>query len=303
MQLLESEIMQDIIRTAEKAAPTDAPVLILGENGTGKEVLAKHIHRMSSRSGNQFVCVDLGSLVPTLFESEMFGHMKGSFTGASEEREGRFMRARGGTLFLDELGNLHPQQQTKLLTAIEQGEVVPVGSSTPVKTDARIISATNRDIRSMVEEGMFREDLYYRLNTIVLELPPLRERREDIPRLVNHFIDIFSEKYKKKGLKPGRARLNELTEYHWPGNIRELRHMVERAVIMSEGGKFTGDSLIPASAGRSTPRQCRILSLEENEKNLIREALRHARGNMSLAARILGISRKTLYNKTARYGI
>lgn len=299
----ESAAMQNIMETAAKAAPTDAPVLILGENGTGKEVLARQIHNMSTRSGKVFTPVDLGSLAPTLFEPELFGYVKGAFTGAADDREGRLSMADGGTLFLDEIGNLQPEQQTKLLTALEQKEIVPVGSSHPVKIDTRVISATNSNLPEMVEKGKFREDLYYRLNTIVIKLPPLRERKEDIPLFAAYFTEMFAKKYKKKGVSISKPVLRKMVNYSWPGNIRELRHALERAVILSEGGKISDEFLFPQSIGITEEKECRIFSLEENEKNLIREALRHARGNVSMAAKMLGVSRKTLYNKTSRYDI
>ncbi len=299
----ESAAMQNIMETAAKAAPTDAPVLILGENGTGKEVLARQIHNMSNRSDKVFTPVDMGSLAPTLFEPELFGHVKGAFTGAAGDREGRLSMADGGTLFLDEIGNLQPEQQTKLLTALERKEIVPVGSPNPVKIDIRVISATNSNLPAMVETGIFREDLYYRLNTIVIELPPLRERKEDIPLFARYFTDMFAKKYKKHGISISKPALRKMINYSWPGNIRELRHALERAVILSEGGKVGDEFLFPQTKGITEEKECKILSLEENEKNLIREALRHARGNVSMAAKMLGVSRKTLYNKTSRYDI
>jgi two-component system response regulator HydG len=299
----ESDAMKEITAMISKIAATDASVLILGENGTGKEVVAREIHGLSVRCQEIFVKVDLGALPETLFESELFGHTKGAFTDARADRDGRFVIASGGTLFLDEIGNLPPALQGKLLSAIQNREVYPVGSSLPIPTDVRIISATNLPLQAMIEEKKFREDLFYRINAIQLEIPPLRERREDIPVLSRFFLEKYSRHYHKPGLKLQGKAMDRLIQHDWPGNIRELEHTIEKGVILSEEGKVHASHLFPVSSAVPYPKPDDPLNLEENEKRVIATALKQARGNVSAAAKLLGINRSTLYQKMKKYGL
>jgi DNA-binding NtrC family response regulator len=301
--------LQDSIR---RVAPTQANVLILGENGSGKEVVAREIYQLSSRADEVLITVDLGSVAETLFESELFGHKKGAFTGANTDRIGRFQAAHGGTLFLDEIGNLPLHLQGKLLSALEQRQVLPVGSNTPVPIDIRLICATNKPLRQMVRDGSFREDLLYRINTVELALRPLRERREDIPLLLEHFIAVYARKYSLPVKSIAPEVLAAVMAYPWPGNVRELRHAVERAMIMSHGDKLQANDLLPVNdsspvqavepvAGLAS--QSSELNLEHMEKNVIEAALRKHRGNISHAARELGITRTSLYRRMEKYGL
>jgi DNA-binding NtrC family response regulator len=290
-------------RTIEKVASTDASVLILGENGTGKEVVAREIHRQSLRKNEIFVKVDLGALPESLFESELFGHTKGAFTDAKEDRDGRFIIASGGTLFLDEIGNLPLSLQSKLLSAIQNREVFPVGSSTPTKTDVRIISATNMPLQEMIANKQFREDLFYRINAIQLEIPPLRKRTEDIPVLAHFFLGKYADHYGKEGLILNDRSIQKMKEYEWPGNIRELEHAVEKAVILSEGGSVSTDHLIPSGSGATADSPLETHNLDEHERKIIQSALRSVQGNVTAASRKLGINRSTLYMKMKKYGI
>jgi len=299
----QSPAMKTLNRLVKKVASTDASVLILGENGTGKEVIAREIHKQSLRSGEIFVKVDLGAIPETLFESELFGHRKGAFTDAKEDRDGRFVIASGGTLFLDEIGNLPPGLQQKLLSVIQNREVFPVGSSIPVPVDVRIISATNRPLAEMIQQGAFREDLLYRINAIQLEIPPLRDRKEDLPVLAQFFLRKYGMQYNKELMKLNDRAIRKLQEHHWPGNIRELEHAVEKAVILSDHDEIDPEHLFPA---RTTPIQEQALStlnLEEHEKMLVEKALRKHQGNVSAASKVLGINRSTLYQKMKKYGI
>ncbi len=296
--------MQALLKQVSKVAGTDANVLITGENGTGKELIAREIHRQSQRSGSVFVKVDMGAISSSLFESELFGHKKGAFTDAREDRPGRFEMAQKGTLFMDEVGNLPLELQSKLLSVLQNRQLIPVGSNKPMDLDIRLITATNMVLDRMVREGAFREDLLYRLNTINLHVPPLRERSGDIPELFRYFLGRFTDKYNKPGLVAGRDVLPALQEYHWPGNIRELEHAIEKAVIMSESDQISARDLLPqrvAGGGSDTPPQ--NLNLEKNEVFIIRKAIERCGGNLSQASRILGITRKTLYNKINKYGI
>jgi DNA-binding NtrC family response regulator len=299
----ESPAMIKILETIGKVANTDANILLLGENGTGKEVIAREIHNRSLRTDAIFMAVDLGALSPTLFESELFGHAKGAFTDAKEERLGRFEVANGGTLFLDEIGNLQPYQQAKLLTALQTKSITRVGSSSAITVDIRLICATNSNIPQMVQQGQFREDLFYRINTIQIEVPPLRSRKEDIVPLVNHFIGVNAKKYNKTGLKLSPSAQKKLQQYSWPGNVRQLEHAVEKAIILSCSSILTFEDFF----GEKLPNQNLVasttLNLEENEKRLILSAIEQNRGNLTKAAADLGVSRKTLYNKIERYGI
>lgn len=297
-----SEEMCRLRELVIKAAPTEANILITGENGTGKELLAREIHQRSCRASKRCLQVDMGSVTESLFESELFGHVKGSFTNAMTDRTGKIEEASGGTLFLDEIGNLPMHLQSKLLTALQSRRIVRVGSNRPVPVDIRLICATNRNLDAMVADGTFREDLLYRINTIHLHLPPLRERRDDIPilamRFINHFADIYNRDV--KGISPAAEQL--LYNYSWHGNIRELRHVIEKAVILSDSDMLTPD--VFSSLQRETvPVQSQPSTLEDMERVMIAEAIRLCNGNLSAASTRLGITRQTLYNKMKRYGL
>lgn len=296
-----SELMSRLMGTVDRVAATDANVLILGENGTGKELIAREIHKRSPRAGQIFVPVDMGSLTESLFESEMFGHVKGAFTDAREDRTGRFEAADEGTLFLDEIGNTPLSSQAKLLQVIQNRELMRVGDQQPVQVDIRLITATNQSLKQMVSEGRFREDLYYRLNTVAIELPPLRERGEDAELLARIFLDQFSLKYNKAGLQLNQKALQRIREYHWPGNVRELKHAMERAVILCDN-MFLGpeDLRIYAGQGYAVDPSYK---LEDVEHRTILTVLEKCRGNHSRAAEMLNISRTTLYAKLKKYGI
>lgn len=308
----ESPRMKELRRIVQKVARTDAGILITGENGTGKDMLAKEIHRMSKRSAESMVCVDVGSLPETLFESELFGHVKGAFTDARSDRAGKFEVASGGTLFLDEIGNLPLHLQTKLLTAIQTKSVTRVGSNTPVPVDIRLICATNRDLAQMVASGAFREDLYFRINTIHLTLPPLRERVEDIVPLAEIFLKKYAVKYGKDIDGISEDARKDLEGREWKGNIRELQHVVEKAVILSDSRILDSEDFFPDVRDRmdrgadvpvSSGVKGRVMTLDEMEKEMIKEALRQHDGNMSMVAQQLGITRQTLYNKLKKYGL
>jgi two-component system, NtrC family, response regulator HydG len=293
----------------EKVAETDASVLLLGENGTGKEVIAREIHRRSTRRDQVFISVDLSSLTPTLFESELFGHKKGAFTDARDNRIGRFESATGGTLFLDEIGNLAIPQQAKLLTALQSREVIPVGSNTPISFDVRLISATNAQLLQMSEQSEFRQDLLYRINTITLHVPPLRDRAEDIMILARHFFERYREQYARAHLQLSPDIESIIREYKWPGNVRELQHTMEKAVILCSGSVVTADDLNLSISGRTglvadrKSATAATKTLDEIEKEALLEALKHHSGNILHASKALGITRQTLYNKMKKYGI
>ncbi len=293
--------MQEVVTLLKRVAPTDANVLIRGENGTGKELIAQSLHRQSSRADKALVAVDLGAVAETLFESELFGHTKGAFTDAVRDRAGRFQAADGGTLFLDEIGNLSPPLQNKLLRALESREVIPVGSEQPVSVDVRLVCATNRPLEKMVADGTFREDLLYRVNTIEVTLPPLRERLEDLPALVEHFIQLSARKYRLAEKPLSNAGLNALRAHDWPGNIRELSHAVERALILSDGAKLGADDL---QLGKSrSDNGHATLDLEVTERNTVKLALEREDGNISRAAKALGITRAALYRRIEKHGL
>ncbi len=298
-----SVAMQNIFEIIEKVAKTDANMLILGENGTGKEVIAREVHRKSNRTNEVFVSVDMGALQENLFESELFGHVKGSFTDAKEDRAGRFEIASGGTLFLDEIGNLPMPLQAKLLTAIQNKEIYRIGSNKPIPVDIRLICATNKNPEEMIEKNLFREDLLYRINTININLPPLRERNEDIILLSNFFLKTYAEKYNKSNVKFHSSLLPKLKEHSWPGNVRELEHTIEKAVILCEGNIILNQHCWPESEIKPKNSVARSLNLDENEKVLIEKAIRKYKGNISSAAKELGINRSTLYKKMEKYGI
>ena len=295
-----SDAMEKLKENIRIIAPTDASVLILGENGTGKEMVARSIHRLSQREEGIFIGVDMGAIPETLFESELFGHQKGSFTGAIQDKPGRFELAEKGSLFLDEIGNLPITMQTKLLTVLEQRTIRRIGAGSDIPIDIRLISATNQPIHLMVNNGSFRQDLLYRLNTIELLIPPLRERINDIPLLAEHFLTEAGRKYGKPGLVIGKKSMKQLEQYHWPGNVRELQNTMARAVIMSEDQQVRFDQL-GSSAGGSTSGM--TLNIEENEKSLIQKALITNKGNVTRAATDLGIDRNALYRRMKKYGI
>lgn len=297
-----STAMQKVFHTIEKVAKTDANVLITGENGTGKELVARALHRRSTRSDNTFVTVDMGALHENLFESELFGHEKGAFTDARELRIGRFEIANGGTLFLDEIGNLPLHLQPKLLSALQTHKIVRIGSNKPIEIDIRLICATNEPLKEMVANNAFRQDLLYRINTIEIHLPPLRDRNEDIDLLADHFLKQYKKKYKKEDLKLSDKALAHLKSYHWPGNIRELDHAVERAVILSDESVLVpGDFLLTSADGASHEIPVDGLNLEEIEKTVIQKALDKHQGNISRAAEDLGLTRTSLYRRMEKY--
>jgi transcriptional regulator with PAS, ATPase and Fis domain len=296
-----STAMQSILQVVKKVAVTDANILLTGENGTGKEVIAKEIHRLSLRNHEMFVLVDLSSLTETLFESELFGHKKGSFTNAIEDRTGRFLLADKGTLFLDEIGNIPLNLQSKLLTVLQTRKITPVGSNAEIPVDIRLISATNRNLGQMVSSGQFREDLMYRMNTIQIHIPPLRERPEDIEELITYYLKIYSVKYNKAMLKIGDETMHRLRLGSWPGNIRQLQHSVEKAVILAETDTLKTDDFSPVSD--LTSIESTSVSLEEMEKKMIQGALLRNDRNQTAAADQLGITRQTLYNKIKKYGL
>ncbi|MDN5205300.1 sigma-54 dependent transcriptional regulator [Fulvivirgaceae bacterium BMA10] len=297
-----SSAMKEVFATVKKVARTDANVLILGENGTGKELIAKALHQASQRNHEAFIKVDLGAISETLFESELFGHVKGAFTDAKEDRLGRFEIASGGTLFLDEIGNLSMQLQAKLLTVTQNREVFKVGSNVPVPIDIRLICATNMPLYELVVEKKFREDLLYRFNTVEIRLPPLRERPEDIPLLSEYFLDIYAAKYRKRNLKLSNTAMNYLQKYFWPGNVRELQHAIERAVIMSEEDELKKTDFL-LNDKKHVPSQEKNYNLDEVERETIKEAIERHAGNMSRAAKELGLGRTTLYRKIQKYGL
>jgi len=300
----ESPAMREVYGAVAKVAATDANVLITGENGTGKELVARAIHRQSQRADASFVKVDMGALSGTLFESELFGHVKGAFTDAREDRPGRFEIASGGTLFLDEIGNLPVGLQSKLLSVLQSRQVTRVGSNSPREVDIRLICATNMSLLGMVEEGTFRQDLLYRINTVNIELPPLRERLEDIPRLAEHFLSLYARKYRKPEMRIGAATMKKLESYRWPGNVREIQHAVERAVIMSGSNVLRPkDFLFPEGGRKGEEVMIENLNLDEAEQAVIEAAMRRYGGNISRVARELGLSRAALYRRLEKHDL
>ena len=297
-----SAAMQELKLMVEKIAPTDASILITGENGTGKSLLAKAIHELSLRSEKPLVNVDLGAITETLFESELFGHVKGAFTDAKTDRAGKIEEADGGTLFLDEIGNLAFPQQAKLLTVIQNRTVTRVGSNKNVPVDFRLICATNQKLDEKVLRGEFREDLYYRVNTIHLEIPPLRERSEDIVPFAERFLQQFAEKYHKPALRLSPEAARKLTDHPWYGNIRELEHAMEHAVIVCDGTELH-EYDFRLTASQSKDKMLEVTTLEEMEAEMIRKSIAKCGGNLSAVASTLGITRQTLYNKMKKYGI
>lgn len=300
-----SSAMERVRKLIERAAPTDANVLIIGENGTGKEIVAREIHRLSRRAGKPMISVDLGATSETLFESELFGHVKGAFTGAAGERIGRLKAADHSTLFLDEIGNLPLHLQPKLLTALEQRSVVPVGANKPIAIDVRVIAATNVSPDQLADETRFRQDLLFRLNTIEIELPPLRHRRDDIPVLLDHYLRLYERKYDKPERQLPPAVLEILMANDWPGNVRALRHAAERAVIMAEGERYRSEDfpLTSRAHGGAVSSAAETLNLDQLEKQMIERALRMHHFNISLAAGELGLSRGALYRRMEKHGL
>ena len=300
--IAESPRMRPVLQLMERVGPSDANVLISGEHGTGKELVAQWLHAVSARAPRSFIAVNMGGLSEGVFESELFGHVRGAFTDAKTDRVGRFELADGGTLFLDEVGNLGMAQQAKLLRVLQTGEIERVGSSKPRKTDARIISATNVSLNDEVAGGRFREDLLFRLNTIELHLPPLRERREDIAPLAMHFLRQHADRYRKSLKSFEQSAMQQLLEHPWPGNIRELGHSVERAVLLAQGSAVRAADLALRAPSTSSTR-LEDLPLEDVERLLIRKALDRHGGNVSQAAKALGLSRSALYRRIAAYGL
>jgi DNA-binding NtrC family response regulator len=307
-----SPAIQKVFGTINKVAGTEANILILGENGTGKELAARALHKKSARSGEVFINVDMGAISRTLFESELFGHVKGAFTDAKEDRAGRFEIASGGTLFLDEIGNLPLELQAKLLTVIQNREVARVGSNKHIPVDIRLICATNMPIYKMVEEKEFRQDLLYRINTVEIQIPPLRERKEDIPLLAEYFLDSYKNKYKKPRLRISGPAIKKLENYQWPGNVRELQHTIERAIILSDadilepsdffiGGRENALARVPSKKDPGV--QLDNFNLDEIEKTIIQKVISMNEGNITKAAKELGLTRTSLYRRMEKYGL
>lgn len=301
--IAESPAMRPVLQLIARVGPSDANVLITGEHGTGKEVVAQTIHAVSNRASKPIIAVNVGGLAEGVFESEMFGHVRGAFTDAKVERAGRFELADGGTLFLDEIANIPPGQQAKLLRILQTGELQRLGSARSRQIDVRVLSATNADVKAEVESGRFREDLLFRLNTIEIQLPPLRDRREDIPLLANHFLEKYSRRYRKSPSGFDKAASQALVEHNWPGNVRELEHAVERALLMSQGASITAADLGLRTARSGSSATIEDMSIEEVESFLIRKALSRYGNNVSHAAEALGLSRSALYRRMQRYGI
>ena len=301
----ESPSMKNVYNVIDKVAGTDANVLILGENGTGKELVARALHQKSIRKEQVFINVDMGAITETLFESELFGHKKGSFTDAKEDRAGRFEVANGGSLFLDEIGNLNLPLQSKLLTAIQRREVIRIGSNKTIPIDIRLICATNMPIYDMVNDNTFRQDLLYRINTVEIHLPALRERMEDIKVLSDHFVEMYCRKYRKASKSISASTLKKFEKYKWPGNIRELQHAIERAVIMSDKNTLMSeDFFFLSQAGDVSDEQMHeSLDLDEVEKSTIRKAINKHNGNISKAAKELGLTRASLYRRLEKHGL
>ena len=299
-----SESMQHVYNLIDKVAKTDANILILGENGTGKELVARAIHQRSLRKDKVFVSVDMGAITETLFESELFGHTKGAFTDAREDRVGRFEIANGGTLFLDEIGNLGLPLQSKLLASLQNRQVTRIGSNKPIQVDIRLICATNMPVHDMVAENTFRQDLLYRINTVEITIPPLRERVKDIPLLAEHFVQMYAGKYRKSISKIDKSAIEILQHYNWPGNIRELQHAIERAIIMCENELLTHDDFLFLTLNTTHEETLPLnFNLEEIEKNVIQKAINKHSGNISKAAKELGLTRASLYRRLEKHGL
>jgi len=298
-----SPAIQRVHELIDRVAITDADVLVLGENGTGKELVARALHRQSLRKDNVFISVDLGSITESLFESELFGHSKGSFTDAKQDKPGRFEIASGGTLFLDEIGNLSLALQAKLLTVLQNRKVQRVGSSKEIPVDFRLVCATNMQLNEMVVEKKFRQDLLYRINTVEIRIPPLRERAEDIPLLAEHFLQRYGQKYKRTGMKIDKSVMTKLKNYHWPGNIRELQHAIERAVILSDGKAIQSAELLIGGNTSVFKKEVSPLTMDEMEKQFIIQSLKDHDGHVSNTAKTMGVTRTALYRRMKKHGI
>jgi two-component system, NtrC family, response regulator HydG len=305
--IAQSAAMRQILDTVERVAPTDANILILGENGTGKDVLAREIHRLSARAAKPFVAADLGALPDSLFESELFGHVRGAFTDARDDRAGRFEEAQGGTIFLDEIGNVGLAGQARLLTVLQQRQVVRVGSNKPRPLDVRLVCATNADLNARVLDRSFRQDLLYRINTIELHIPPLRQRPDDIGPLAEHFLRQYRKQYNRPVGQLSPELLRHLKQYAWPGNVRELQHAIERAVILARGNTLTPDDFFfgssPAALATGTLPGHDALQIESMERRMIQQAMQKHAGNITDVARELGLSRQALYRRMEKYGL
>ena len=296
--------MSRVMEIVDKVSKTDVNILVTGENGTGKGLIAREIHKRSSRSKEAMITVDMASIPLTLFESEMFGHKKGAFTDAKQDRIGRVETASGGTLFLDEIGNLSMNMQAKVLNVLQERQIIPLGSNKAVPIDIRLICATNKNLDKLVMEGLFRQDLLFRVNTIQIDLPPLRERGGEIEMMANHFLSMSASKYDRGKLSFTKESMMSMRSYTWPGNIRELEHSIEKAVILAEGNKVKPEDLyLKKMPGQAMPQPELNGSYGDFEKEIIRKALLRHMGNMTSAARELGISRQTIYNKMKRYGL
>ena len=298
-----SQAMENVLQVMNKVARTDANILVIGENGTGKELIVKEIHNISRSADEVFISIDLGTITETLFESEMFGHTKGAFTDAKEDKTGWFETASGGTLFLDEIGNLSLTMQSKLLTAIQNRVIYKVGSKTPIPFEIRLICATNKNLQEMVSKNLFREDLYYRINTIVIEIPPLRDRDEDIVLLAEHFLKEYANKYEKFYLKFNSKTLDKLMKYNWPGNVRELQHTIEKAVILCDSDILMPEDFIISHSTQPPSLQQKPSTFAEIEKQAMQIALSNNNGNVIKAAKELDIARQTMYNKMQKYNL
>lgn len=300
----ESDAMKEVFLKIKKIAPTEANILILGENGTGKDLIAKAIHDNSLRKDKSFIKVDVGALTSTLFEGELFGHKKGAFTDARNDRIGRFEAADGGTLFLDEIGNISLQQQARLLTALQNRQITPIGSNQPIPVNIRLICATNLDITYLADEFKFRKDLIYRINTVEITVPPLRERDKDIVLLANHFVEMYAEKYLKSSFKLADNFKQKLVSYYFPGNVRELQYALERAVIMADNHTLFEDDLVFSPIEKHQKKSVETdLKLETIEKNAILNVIEKNNGNISKSAKELGITRTALYRRLNKYGL
>jgi DNA-binding NtrC family response regulator len=298
-----SQTIENVLQIIKKVARTDANVLVIGENGTGKELIVKEIHNNSRRADEAFISIDIGTITETLFESEMFGHIKGAFTDAKEDKTGWFETASGGTLFLDEIGNLSLTMQSKLLTAIQNRVIHKVGSKTAIPFDIHLICSTNKNLEEMVSNDLFREDLYYRINTIVIEIPPLRDRGEDIVLLAEHFLKEYAAKYEKFSLKFNSKTLDKLMKYNWPGNVRELRHTIEKAVILCESDILTPEDFIISHSSQQTSLRQKPPTFAEIEKQALQSALNNNNGSVLKASKELDIARQTMYNKMQKYNL
>lgn len=305
LMLGQSEAMQEVFQKIEKVAPTDANILILGENGTGKDLVARAIHEHSLRANGPYIKVDVGALTETLFESELFGHVKGAFTDAREDRMGRFEAANGGTLFLDEIGNISLQQQSKLLTVLQNRQVIRLGTNQPHDIDIRLLCATNLPVQELAKENRFRKDLIYRINTVEIVLPPLRKRGNDIALLAQHFIEMYAAKYMKPSIELHQSAIDKLMKYHFPGNVRELQYAIERAVIMCDGAIIRDSDLIfsPIEMAAPDEEEPGVTRLNVLERNTILKVIDKNNGNISKAAKELGLTRTALYRRLNKYDI